>query len=106
MKQPARPRKMFGPRPEKWFVGDGCTFSPDGFYGLDWSEACRWHDWCYRQDVQITRVWADLYFMCNLVVCGCPLRWAFWYFLAVRVCGWRHWNRKATTDEPNFMKGL
>lgn len=99
MKPPARPRKMIGPKPPSDWEGDGCTFSPDGAYGLDWSDACRWHDWAYRKDVAIARWRADVYFYCNLVECGCRRRWAFWYFLAVRVCGWRHWNRKATTEK-------
>lgn len=89
-------KHMLGPRPAPWFQGDGCTFSPDGLYGYDWREACRWHDWAYRSDVTIARWRADVYFYCNLVDCGCPRRWALWYFLAVRLCGWRHFRKKGS----------
>lgn len=93
-----QPPTFYGPRPAVWFVGDGCTCSPDGLFGLDWSEACRWHDWAYRYDTDVSRLAADWYFLRNLRVCGCPRRWAVWYFIAVRVCGWRHFNKKHTVQ--------
>lgn len=87
---------MRGPQPAPWFIGDGCTFSPDGLHGVNWVLACRFHDWAYRCDTPISRWQADCNFFHNLRECGCPLRWAVIYFLAVRLCGWRYFNRKWT----------
>jgi len=88
---------MNGPQPPDWFRGDGCTFSPDGLHGINWSEACRWHDWAYRCNVPIGRFVADWNFYRNLRACGCPWRLAVMYYVAVALCGWRHFNRKRTT---------
>jgi hypothetical protein len=86
---------MYGPRPPDWFTGDGCSFSPDGFWGRNWREACRYHDWAYRQPIPITRWIADVYFYHNLRLRGCPRRWAVWYFLVVRMMGWSCWQKHA-----------
>jgi hypothetical protein len=89
---------MHGPEPADWFVGDGCTCSPDGIGSIDWTEACRWHDWAYRQDTDISRLAADWYLFLNMVACRCPLWLAVRYFVAVRCCGWRFYNRKTCSE--------
>lgn len=89
---------MHGQRPPAWFIGDGCSFSPDGLFGHDWREACRWHDWAYRCDVDVSRWYADWCFARNLIERGCCLRWAIWYWLAVRLFGWKYWNRKRSHE--------
>lgn len=79
---------LLGPRPPDNFIGDGCTSSPDGW----WREACRYHDWAYREDVPVSRLAADWYLFCNLRTLGCPTRWAVWYFVAVRCFGRWCWR--------------
>ena len=86
---------MRGPKPPAWFEGDGCSCAPDRIFDHEFSEACRWHDYCYRYDVSISRWKADWYLYCNLVELGCHRRWAIWYWFAVRVFGWKFWNKKS-----------
>lgn len=89
---------MRGIKPPPEWDGDGCTFSPDGFLHHDWQEACRWHDWSYRSDVDTSRWRVDLDFAFNLRECGCHRRWVLWYWIAVRLIGWRFWNKKRTHE--------
>jgi hypothetical protein len=89
---------MRGIQPPDWFVGDGCTCAPDATLLRHWKEACRWHDWCYRQDVECERWEADANLFWNLHECG-----AYWivsavYWLAVRCCGWTLWNKKHSLE--------
>lgn len=88
--------QLCGPVPPIWFSCDGCTFSPDGLplHGINWKEACRWHDWAYTIGVPISRQEADRNFFNNLKKLGCPTRLAWAYWLAVRVFGWRHFHRQ------------
>ena len=80
--------ELLGPKPPDWFVGDGCTMSPDGW----WREACRWHDWCYATEM-VSRWTADWYFYRNLLRLHVPPKQCLVYWLAVRTCGWRAWRK-------------
>lgn len=85
---------LHGPEPPDWFDGDGCTLVPDGW----WREACRWHDWAYRSDVEITRWTADWNFLRNLLILRCPTRLCLWYWIGVRVFGRRFFHTSRTLD--------
>jgi hypothetical protein len=85
--------QLHGPKPPQAFTCDGCTFSPDGMFGIDWREACRWHDWAYRSNARLSRFRADWYLFRNMRTLGCPLFTAGIYFLAVRLLGWRFWKK-------------
>ena len=92
--QPQRP--LLGPVPPKWFAGecDGCTFSPDGITGIaNWHDACVLHDWHYSENCTVGRWMADWYFNANLRICKCPRRWAWYYWIVVRLIGWRHYEK-------------
>ena len=83
--------KLLGPMPPEWFAAqcDGCTMSPDGI----WRDACVVHDWHYSPSVDCSRWQADAWFLRNLMRCGCPGSLALRYWAAVRLCGWRHFER-------------
>jgi len=81
---------MRGQRPPGDFLGNGCSFSPDGI----WAEACRWHDWAYSiESAPVTRWRADVDFLFNLMECGCPPRIAVVYFVFVRAFGWSRFRK-------------
>jgi hypothetical protein len=83
---------LHGPEPPAWFVGDGCTMSPDGW----WREACRYHDWAYWSTKHGATRWeADWWFLKNLLILRVPLQWALWYWLGVRVFGRKHYRKKS-----------
>lgn len=84
---------LVGPEPPEWYESNGCTYSLDRFWDTDWSEACRWHDWAYRDELRLSRKQADLFFLLNLLLCDAPVWWALFYWGTVRVMGWRFYHK-------------
>ena len=78
------------------FVDDGCSNSPDGWFGFDLRFACRIHDWrycgrCHRAEFmdQARRHRADAELERNIQsVLPWRWRWVGWFYLrAVHVAG-------------------
>lgn len=91
--------EMLGPTPPELFEGDGCTWAPDGWGGIYFGEACRYHDWLHY--THATSRWTcDWLFWKNLRRLGCPRRLAFIYWLGVRVGGGFYW-RQHTNCRPD-----
>jgi hypothetical protein len=80
--------RLFGPAPPRDFVDNGCTYSPDGW----WGKACRWHDYHYSASSDVSRLMADFLFFLNLWVCRAPWTVTFLYPLTVRWHGREHYD--------------
>lgn len=73
-----------------WFQCDGCSASPDFWWGI----CCRYHDWWYSPwSMCDNRLEADREFARRLHLSTRAFWLALLYYLGVRIGGWRAWKR-------------
>ena len=94
--------------PPAGFVSDGCTCSPDtAANGADLKPACRYHDHEYFVGgSEKDRKLADLDFLYNLKVSGCPWYQRRFYYHRVRFWGVSHFNYWVEFQPPTVRHRL
>lgn len=98
---------LVGPVPPSSFIGNGCTNGPDGLNNVDWSEACRWHDWAYHLGGnEINRLNADRALISNLLTLGCPVSICDIFFNRVRLWGVSYFNYHDPKNRPRLIGWL
>ena len=93
------------------FADDGCTNSPDAWFGFDFSWACRIHDWRYCTRAQPdgsmseARRWAADTYIRGDIKASLPWRWRWirWvYFYVLKRFG----DRAYDTCPEHFAAGV
>lgn len=80
--------QMEGYTPDRDFVSNGCSCSPDEYGGIDLKPACHYHDWAYHLGgCKRKRKGADQMLYRNLIRCGLSPKIAGVYYRRVRLWG-------------------
>jgi hypothetical protein len=76
--------------------GQRCSCWFDGWFGKDWSSACKLHDWRYMTSYGFgwTRKQADAELRKNVAKAGAPVM-AWVIYVGVRLFGWYFWDKNA-----------
>lgn len=86
--------RMAGPVPPPNFECDGATGAFDIVLAFDARPAAAWHDFYYRivgGNIE-SRKEADRLLFRNLLACHVWRCRALWWYVAVRLCGWKHFR--------------